>query len=345
MIRFQNSTAWPAFLACVLLQLPTIVRAETPDKTATMFADPVVATGKGFEIKRSQLDEAFIDYNATLVARGVTITDQDRVTLRSNLLQHLIIDKILIQKATEDDKAAIKKLVDDNIAQARTNAPTPEAFDEQIKATGMTLTQVRDRAMEEQLCRRILVRESTNGIVVTDSEVKKFYEDNPDKFKMPERVRAAHILISTQDSAHQAVPAEAKKEKLKLAKDLKARADKGEDFAALVKQYSDDPGSKDKGGEYTFKRGQMALEFESAAFSMKVNQISDPVETQYGYHIIKLLEKLPASTEEFAKAEPSIRDYLTEQTAEKGLRAYLDKLEAAANVKVLEQGAAAASAH
>ena len=113
-----------------------------------------------------------------------------------------------------------------------------------------------------------------------------------------------------------------------------------EDFAALVKQYSDDHGSKEKGGEYTFKRGQMVPEFEAAAFSMKTNQISDPVETRFGYYIVRLLEKLPVSTEDFAKAAPLIRDHLVERTAEKGLPAYFEKLKAGADVKILDEDGA-----
>jgi len=341
MIPLLKSPAWPAILTCALLQLPATVHGDPPDKSAALFSDPVVATGKNFEIKRSQVDDAFIDYNASIVASGHAIAEQDRALVRAKVLDHLIISKILLQKATEEDKTNVLKLVEDEIAKARTNAPSPEAFDEQIKAKGMTLAQVRDQAVEKQLIQRILVREATNGIVIADADVKKFYEDNPDKFKKPERVRVAHILVATTDPAtQQPLPLEKKKEKLKLANELKARAEKGEDFAALVKQYSDDPGSKSKGGEYTFPRGQMVPEFEAASFSMKVNQISDPVETQFGYHIIKLLEKLPASTEDFAKAEPAIRDYLIEQAAEKRLPAYFEKLKAAADVKILDQGGA-----
>jgi len=332
-----KSPAWPAIMTCALLQLPGTLRADPPDKSAALFSDPVVATGKTFEIKRSQVDDAYVDYSAAVAASGRTIGEQDRALVRSKVLDHLIISKILLQKATEEDKTNVLKMVEEEIAQARTNAPSPEAFEEQIKAKGMTLAQVRDQAVEKQLCQRVLLREATNNIVVADADVKKFYQDNPDKFKIPERVRVAHILISTKDPAtQQPIPAEKKKEKLKLANELKARADKGEDFAALVKQYSDDPGSKSKGGEYTFSKGQMVPEFEAASFSMKVNQISDPVETTFGYHIIKLLEKMPASTEEFAKAESSIHEYLTEQ----GLPAYFDKLKAAADVKILDQAGA-----
>ena len=346
MIRFPKMPALPVLLACALLQPLAALRAE-PDKTSALFSDPVVATGKGFEIKRSQVDDAFINYSANATANGNTIPDGDRSMVRSKLLENLIINKILLQKATPDDKTAVTKLVDDEIAMARSNAPSPEAFDGQIKARGLTLAEVRQQEVDKQLCQRIyLVHEITGGnIVIPEVDVKKFYADHPDKFELPERVRAAHILIMTQDLVtHEPLTPDKKKEKQKLATEIKARADKGEDFAALAKQYSEDPGSKTKGGEYTFPRGKMVPEFEAAAFSMKVNQISDLVETKYGYHIIKLLEKMPASTVEFAKAEPDIRGYLTEQEAKKGLPAYIDKLKASANVKIVGQDDAKADA-
>ena len=333
-----------AMLALTVVQLPLAARAASAETSTNLFADPVLATGKGFEIKRSQVDEAYLNYSASEAAKGGSIPDADRTAVRSRLLDHLIIDQLLLQKATAEEKAKTQKMVDDAINEARTNSP--ESFDAQVKATGMTLDQMRSRAVEEQLCRRVLVRETTNGITVSDAEAKKFYDDNPSDFELPERVHVAHILISTLDPVTQTpLPPEKKKEKEKAASDLKSRAEKGEDFAKLAKQYSDDPGYKDTGGEYTFARNhQMVPEFESAAFSLKTNQISDLVETRYGYHIIKLIEKLPASKEQFADASPKIHEYLVGQQADKGLAAYLDKLKADANVKILDQGAGDASA-
>jgi peptidyl-prolyl cis-trans isomerase C len=342
MIRFPKSPALPVLLACALLQFPAALRAE-PDKTASLFSDPVVATGKGFEIKRSQLDDAFINYSAGAEANGSAIPEADRPSVRSKLLENLIINKILLLKATPDDRTAVTKLVEQEIAQARSNAPSPGDFDARIKARGLTIAQVRDLEVDKQLAQRILEHDLTNGIIIADVDVKKFYETNLSKFQLPERVRAAHILISTLDPlTHEPLPPDKKKEKLKLATDVKALADQGEDFTALVKKYTDDTASKEKGGEYTFKRGQMVPEFEAAAFSMKINQISDLVETKYGYHIIKLLEKLPATTVDFAKAGPDIRGFLTEQEAKKGLPAYLEKIKASADVKIVGQDAAKA---
>jgi peptidyl-prolyl cis-trans isomerase C len=327
-----------ATLAFTLIQLPFAASSASAETPTNLFANPVIATGKGFEIKRSQLDDAYVDYSASTAAKGSSIPDADRPLIRSNLLDHLIIDQLLLQKASADDKSKTQKMVDDAIAEARTNSP--EAFEAQVKATGMTLDQMRSRAIEEQLCRRVLIRETTNGITVPDAEVKKFYDDNPSDFAMPERAHVAHILISTLDPVTQApLPPDQKKEKEKQAKDIKSRAEKGEDFAKLAKQYSDDPGSKDKGGEYTFAQNhQMVPEFEAAAFSLKTNQISDLVETRYGYHIIKLIEKLPASKEQFADASEKIHEYLVGQQAEKALPAYLEKLKADGGVKILDQG-------
>ena len=333
-----------ATLALTFVQLPFTARAASAPTSTNLFADPVVATGKGFEITRSQVDDAYLNYSASEAAKGGSIPDADRPVVRSRLLDHLIIDHILLQMATPEEKAKTQKLVDDAINEARTNSP--DAFDAQVKASGMTLDQMRSRAVEQQLCKRVLVRETTNGITVSDAEAKKFYDDNPSDFEMPVRVHVAHILISTLDPVTQSpLPPEKKKEKEKIASDLKSRAEKGEDFAKLVKQYSDDPGSKDKGGEYTLARNhQMVPEFESAAFSLKTNQISDLVETRYGYHIIKLIETLPAAKEPFAEASPRIHEYLVGQQANKGLDAYLAKLKAGADIKILDQSLSDTSA-
>jgi peptidyl-prolyl cis-trans isomerase C len=331
---------FPALLLCALFLRPAPLRAGPADDSAALFTDPVVATGKGFQIKRSQVDEAYINYSVNRAAAGQAIPDAARATVRSNLLQRLIVNQILLQMATADDKLATRQLVDGQLARARSNSPSPQAFEEQIQAKGMTLEQLRDRMVEDQLFQRILARALTNGVTISDAQVKKFYDDNPTNFDIPDQVRVMHILISTVDPlTRQPLSPEKKKEKLLLVRKLKERLDKGEDFAALAKEHSEDPGAKANGGEYTFSRASSIVpEFKAAAFTLKVNQVSDPVETQYGFHLIKLLEKIPASRETLAQAQPFIRDHLIEQAAEDALPAYLEKLKAGADVKILDVG-------
>ena len=119
--------------------------------------------------------------------------------------------------------------------------------------------------------------------------------------------------------------------------DLLKRARDGEDFAKLAKEYSEDPGSKDKGGEYKFARGQMVPEFEAAAFSLKTNQVSDIVNSSYGYHIIKLSEKIPAQKVEFAEAAADLKEGLAQQAMQKELPDYIQKLRKEAGVEILDE--------
>jgi peptidyl-prolyl cis-trans isomerase C len=191
--------------------------------------------------------------------------------------------------------------------------------------------------MNEEATARVVV-ERELAIKVSDDEVKKFYEDHPADFEEPEKVRASHILISTRDPITNAELAKEKKEaKHKLAEDLLKRARAGEDFAKLAREFSEDPGSKAKGGEYTFARGAMVPEFEAAAFALKTNQVSDIVATQFGYHIIKLFEKFPAGKVDFDKASSHIREFLVQQKLQKEIPTYMVKLRKEANVEILDE--------
>jgi peptidyl-prolyl cis-trans isomerase C len=200
----------------------------------------------------------------------------------------------------------------------------------------MTPANLRAKLTEEATIQTVLEREL--NINITDADVKKFYDENSSKFEQPETVRASHILLMTSDPKTKAeLSADQKAAKHKLAEDLLKRARAGEDFAKLAKEYSEDPGSKDNGGEYTFPRGRMAPEFETAAFSLKTNEVSDVVTTQYGYHIIKLSEKIPAGKVELAKIAPRIKTYLTQQAESKPAGEYFAKLKKEAGVEILDE--------
>lgn len=298
--------------------------------------DPVVAKGKGFQITKSKLDDAYIVYKANLNPQAPPISDDQRTMIKSNLLERLVFTELLLEKGTEADKKKAQEETDKYIAKYKDQMGAT-VFEAQVKSTGMTMDTFQKRAFEQNVCEIVLDREVKPSITVTDADVKKFYDDHPKDFEQPEQVRAAHVLISTLDKdTQQPLPPAKKAEKEKLAKDIKARAEKGEDFAKLAKEFSEDPGSKDKGGEYTFPRGQMVPEFEAAAFSMKPGQISDLVETRYGYHIIKTLEKIPGGKVELSKVEKKIKDYLTGQEFQKKLPVYFDKLKKEADVQLVK---------
>lgn len=312
--------------------------AKSGDKIAALF-DNVVAKGKGVEVKRSQLDDALVNVKASASAQGQAISAEEMSKIEQQVLDRLITVQLLTGAATAADKARGTSLCATNLEEFKARLGSEEALVRQLKSVGMSLEDLRKKITEEMTARAVLEREMKAQ--ATDDQAKKFYDENPAKFEEPEMVRASHVLIATSDlKAGTEMTAEQKTAKRKVAEDVLKRARAGEDFAKLAKEFSDDPGSKDKGGEYTFPKGQMVPEFETAAFSLKPNEVSDIVTTKFGYHIIKLSEKLPAKKVEFSKVSGRIKEYLTQQELGKQqtqVKDYLAKLKKDAKVEILDE--------
>jgi peptidyl-prolyl cis-trans isomerase C len=161
----------------------------------------------------------------------------------------------------------------------------------------------------------LLEKQVVSTITVTDEEISTFYERNKDKFKRPESVRASHILVDSKPTDTPEDKQKAKEKAQGLLKQLK----EGKDFAELAKTESACP-SKAQGGDLNFfGKGQMVPEFENVAFALKPGEISDVVETQFGYHIIKVTEKKPEETVPLEEVKDRIKQYLTEEKSQKAV--------------------------
>jgi peptidyl-prolyl cis-trans isomerase C len=305
-------------------------------KASDLFADTVVAKGKGLEIKRSQLDEALVNVKSTLASQNQTVPPEQMASFEQSVLNRLIQMQLLLAKATDADKAKAKDECAKRMAEIKTSIGSDENLNRHLKSVGLTLEQFQSKMIEESTAQNALERELK--ISVSNDDIKKFYDDNPSKFEQPEMVRASHILLSTQDPiSKEDLSAEKKAAKRKLAEDLLKRARAGEDFAKLARDFSEDPGSKDNGGEYKFGRGQMVAEFETAAFSLKTNEISDIVTTKFGYHIIKLSEKIPAQKVDLAKVSTQIHEYLAGLQLRKLAPDYFTQIKKDAGVEILDE--------
>ena len=357
-MKIKTKMIFSAALAAALMALPlaravtgdaTMPMTNTPTATAAMatnsnpsdvmaalFGDPVIATGKGVEVKQSQLDEVVNGLTTAAAAHGQTIPPDQLPAIKAKLLERLIQIQLLMQKATDADKAKGKKKTDEQIKAYVEQAGSQTNFDEHLQLVGMTESELRAKISQEITAMVTLQREL--GINISDAEANAYYTNHPADFEQPEMVHVRHILLLTIDpTTHQPLPEAEQQAKLKQINDILKRARAGEDFAKLAEEYSEDPGSKDNGGELPpFARGQMLPEFEAAAFSLTNNQISDVVTTQYGYHIIKLLDKTPAKMVDFATVVENIKDFLAQQQMEKIAPPYLAKLAKAADVKILD---------
>jgi len=305
-------------------------------RPSDLFSNAIIAKGKGVEVTRGQLDEEIIRLKAQAAARNQSIAPQQMPMIERSVLDRLIQIQLLRAKATDADIAAGKTLAEKRLEDAKTRLGSEEELNKQLKLMGATREEVFAQWTDGAIAETVLKRELK--VHVTDDDVKKFYEDNPARFEEPEMVRAAHILLLSNDpKTGTELTNEQQAAKRKQMDDILKRARAGEDFAKLAEEYSEDPGSKDKGGEYKFPRNQMVPEFEAVAFSLNTNQISDIVTTRYGYHIIKLLEKIPARKLEFSTVSTNIMEALTGQALQKQLPDYSQKLKAEAGVEILDE--------
>ena len=343
-------------LLCAIAPLATgnVIGAEAtapaakPVAAESLFTNTLVAKGTGVSVARNQLDDEIVRTKAVIAAQGRSVPPEEMPMMEEQVLDKLVSQQLVLAKATVADKAKGKEDFDKTIIKIKTNAKiTDEQYNtrlnQQLRLLNLTKEDWEKQNSEQATIPVVLARELS--VHTTDADVKKFYDENTAKFEQPESVRAAHILLMTSDPATRADLSDDKKaDKKKQIEGLLKRAKGGEDFGKLAKEFSEDPGSKDNGGEYTFPRGQMVPEFENVAFSQATNAISDVVTTQFGYHIIKTYEKLPASKVELSKVAEDIKDYLTQQALQQKAPEYLAKLRKAAGVEILDEKLKAAAA-
>lgn len=194
-------------------------------------------------------------------------------------------------------------------------------YQKQLKQQGLTDTQVRDD-LRAQLIQEKIFNKVTGDVKVSDSDIKKYYDQHKSQYGTPEQRDVAHILVKSKT----------------LADSLYNRVKSGANFAALAKKYSQDPGSKNQGGKLTISKGQTVQNFDLMAFDLKTGAISRPVKTQFGYHIIKALGPIkPATTTPFSKVKASIKQQLLQQKRNDAMTTWSDKLKKDFNGKIKYQ--------
>ena len=206
---------------------------------------------------------------------------------------------------------------------------TAEAFKSQVTVSDADLNAYFEKSKEKYRVgekRKIKyaivnVDQVRNTVKVSDADIEAFYKQNLQQYQTPAQVRASHILLKLEGKDEKQVQA--------LAEEIAKKAKAGADFAALAKQYSEDESNKDNGGDLDyFGRGRMVAEFEQAAFAMKPGEISNPVKTAFGFHIIKVVESKPDATRPLAEVRSEIEEQLKWQKAQAEAESIAKSLEA-----------------
>ncbi|HEX2222611.1 MAG TPA: peptidylprolyl isomerase [Thermoanaerobaculia bacterium] len=291
--------------------------AVAPDKMPA-----VVAKVNGEEIKKEDLMEEADKLKAQLTQMGQAQQAASDQFYRQ-VLDGMISRTLLTQAAKAQGVAVTEDEAKKEVEELRARFPNAEAFQQALTAQGITEKELLDEARKQLTVQKFVESKILAEVKVTDAVAKDFYDKNQAQMKRPEQVHARHILIRADANA----PAADKQKAKAKAEELLARAKKGEDFAKLASENSDDPGSKANGGDLSwFSRGQMVEPFEKAAFSLQPNQISPVVETQFGYHVIQVLEKKAETTVPFEEAKDRISEFLKNQQSQQAVQSRIQQL-------------------
>ncbi len=278
-----------------------------------------------------RLDKA--DYDFQMAARRHQIQSQLGVDLAGPQGQEMLararrqaVASLIDRQIFLDEAASRGITVSDAEVQAQLGAIRSQFPDEQSFHAALDKAGISEDALRKQVRDGVMVRKLrdvlTKDATVSEAAARSFYKAHQDQFTRPEEVEASHILVKT--------PAEAAK--------IEAKLKKGASFAALARKYSLDAGSKDKGGDLGFfPRGRMVPAFDKAAFALAPGEISSPVHTQFGYHIIKGGPHRPARTEPFAKVRAQVIQQLLQQQQDVEFQAWEAKARQQAHVYIRPQ--------
>ncbi len=256
--------------------------------------------------------------------------------IEQNVINQLIIQELLNQEAEARNIKVTNKDVDQAVKEMMDKMGGRDQLMNVLKQNGVSVGQFK-KDLRNQIKMQKLAN-SAGKIKISDADCKSFYDKNKDKFKHNDQVRASHILISANEyqigeeissgskkkieekelkAKVEKVIAEKKAEAEKLAKELQADNSK---FAAYAKKYSEDEMSAQKGGDLGFfAKDRMVPEFAEAAFKAKPNTVTEPVKSQFGYHIIMVTDRRSAGFVPYEKAKADIKNYLTQEKQVKAL--------------------------
>jgi parvulin-like peptidyl-prolyl isomerase len=245
--------------------------------------------------------------------------------LKEKILEQMIDEKILISEAKRKKVKVNNKEIQDGIGEIKKRFGTEEEYNQELTRQGLSEEKFREQVKKQLMVMKLIDQEVKAKVVPpTDSEIEDFYKQNEAEMVEPEQVRARHILIKVDENTD-------KKKALKKIREILKEVKKGKtSFAELAKKYSEGPSAPRGGDLGFFIRGQMVRKFEEAAFALKVGEISDVVETDYGYHIIQCIEKKAAEKKSLEEIRDYLRNFISqkkmEESYEKWLRTLRDKV-------------------
>jgi|GEM_PF-1221455 len=298
-----------------------------------MDPDAVVVTVNGTKITAGQIDKT-LDARLEQLASRIppNMKDQYRQQMRKRLLEQMVIEEILEQKEKAQNitvsQADVNEQVQEQMKQQNLNL---DEFKALLKNYGTNFAEFESNMKKKLMFEKLMEGEFKNKIKeANDAAVKAFYDENIDQFKEPESIHTKHILIKPADGND---PNQAKADAKAKAEEVLKKVKDGGNFEELAKEYSACPSGKNGGDLGDAPKGSFVPAFEKAAYALEPNQVSDVVETEFGYHIIKLIERKEAKTVSLDEAKEKIAQHLSNQQKQEVVVNYIQQIKKEADIK------------
>ncbi|ACM22052.1 peptidylprolyl cis-trans isomerase, PpiC-type, SurA family [Geotalea daltonii FRC-32] len=311
------------FAVSVLFICPAAAKGELITAVAAIVNDDVITT---LEVQK-ETDQIIKE----MEKKGPAETP-DKAALRKIALDRLIDKKLVEQKIKELDIKVPEEELRQSIEDVKKqNNLTQEALVAALAGQGLSFEQYKTQLREQLERLRLMSQEVRSKIQVGEREIREYYEANHNRYGEEEFFRARHIFFKVGKDAPESEAAKV----MTTATQVLQEARSGKDFAELARQFSDDPAAKKDGGDLgTFKKGDMIGEIEAAVSGMKPGEVSDPVKTAAGFHIIKLEERSKGKPRPFEEVKAEIEDLLYKKKSEERFNQWVNDLRKGAAIEI-----------
>jgi peptidyl-prolyl cis-trans isomerase C len=286
----------------------------------------IVATVNEAQILRKDLLNRVQSVQSSMGLPGGSLP----LSIYRTILDDMIGIELLYQASQKEGLEANPEEVEQEYQALKERFATEEEFEQQLTAQSISSEELKNMIRRELCVQRLVEDTLEPGIEIADADKLAFYETNKGQMQQPEQIKLRHILSGVSEEA---TAEEKDAARLKIEEIRREILEEGKDFAALARQYSDDKASREAGGEITVALGQTVAAFEEAALRLGPGMVSEVVETKFGYHIIRMIERMPARTITYDEVEERIDQYLKQEKLKEEIESQVDILRAEATVE------------
>jgi parvulin-like peptidyl-prolyl isomerase len=290
-----------------------------------------VAVVNGTPIEKGEFDGEVFLIQKTVLGLGKPLSCEQVSSIRREVLESMIRRELLYQVARKSGIKPDENAINKDINSLKQQFSDETEYKNELSKRGINEEVLRARMIRNSLVQKYVSKEFTDKVDVTDKEIQDYYQKNIDLFKQPFQMRVSHISIQSDPKDGDSHKKELRGKAEKILKNLKD----DKDFADLAREYSDGP-TKNKGGDLGYlRKGQLEKQFESKVLALKKGEITDIIETEYGFHIFKVTDIKPETILAYENVKEKVKKFLVDEKTKQEADKYARKLREKTDVKIL----------